>query len=322
MSEHDDWALRVSDSDRDRATKVLREHMADGRLSMEEFAARLDEVLAARTAGEVRHALRDLPAPPGSDAEASPPDRRRRVQHALWRFGTVNGVCLGIWAATGAGEFWPAFVLIPTSAITLRRVFGPERTQPLRRTGSASHHRQHHVDVRFRADVTSGEPRRVVATVLYVDIVDSTHRASAVGDAAWRQLAERYERRAAGAVDADRGELLFFKGDEIVAVFESPAAAVRCAARIRDIAHDEGLVVRAGVHAGEVDRIGARAEGIAMHIGRRVCEVATGDQILVSSTVRDLLAGSDLTFDEVGEHVLKGLTGGWRLYELRARRVQ
>jgi class 3 adenylate cyclase len=97
--------------------------------------------------------------------------------------------------------------------------------------------------------------------------------------------------------------------------FALPAAAVECALDIRDRAAGLGLEVRAGVHAGEVDRVGNQANGIAMHIGRRVCEAAAPSQVLVSSTVHDLLAGSSMHFTEAGDHELKGLTGTWRLYQ-------
>jgi len=152
-------------------------------------------------------------------------------------------------------------------------------------------------------------------SVLYVDIVGSTGHALSLGDAAWNAVVADYERRVDAALEASRGEKLFTKGDEVVVGFFLPASAVECGLRIRDAARDLGLEVRAGVHAGEVDRVGNQANGIAMHIGRRVCEVATPGQVLVSSTVHDLLAGSSLSFTPAGEHELKGLSGSWRLYE-------
>ncbi|HMC72276.1 MAG TPA: adenylate/guanylate cyclase domain-containing protein, partial [Mycobacteriales bacterium] len=164
---------------------------------------------------------------------------------------------------------------------------------------------------------SSSEPqsRRVVMTVLYVDIVGSTAHAVSMGDAAWNVVLADYERRVDAALETFRGEKLFTKGDEVVAGFFLPASAVECGLRIRDAARDLGLEVRAGVHAGEVDRVGNQANGIAMHIGRRVCEVAQPSQVLVSSTVRDLLAGSSLRFAPAGEHQLKGLDGTWQLFE-------
>jgi class 3 adenylate cyclase len=315
LSDRSDLSLRVSDAERDHATEALREHVAAGRLSMDEFDERIEEVLASRTAGDLRHALRDLPeatpAPAGPETRSG---RGRRVHYALWRFATINGMCVGIWAATGAHAFWPAYVLIPTGLITLRRVF------TLGSVGHGYRHEHRHDQSTPRQRPAEDEPtRRTVMSVLYVDIVDSTRRAAAAGDAAWRRLAEQYERAAAFAVHNCSGVTLFNKGDEVVAGFDSPAAAVRCAERIRAQSGELGLQVRAGIHAGEVDRIGSRAEGIAMHIGRRVCESAAPDEILVSSTVRDLLAGSGTAFGEAGEYELKGLDGTWRLYEAAPR---
>ena len=305
LSDHSNSSLRISDADRDRAVAALREHVAAGRLSMDEFNERIADVLAARTSGDLSHALRDLP-PVGRDSAPTPtpdPSRRRRMRYALWRFATVNGTCIGIWAATGAHSFWPAYVLIGTGAITLRRVFAPPPMHGHR-------HRTHE-----QHPAATQPVRRQVMSVLFVDIVDSTKRASAAGDAAWRRLADRYEAQATAAVQGCGGTLLFTKGDEIVAGFDSPAAAVTCGESIRDQAQTLGLLVRAGVHAGEVDRIGVRAEGIAMHIGRRICEAAAAGQLLVSSTIRDLLVGSGRSFTDAGEHELKGLDGAWRLYQ-------
>jgi class 3 adenylate cyclase len=313
LSEHGEPTLRVSDADRDRVVNALREHVAAGRLSMDEFNTRIAEALAARTDGELRHALRELPdlaAPQAATMDLAP--RRRKMHWALWRFATINGTCVGIWAATGAHEFWPAFVLIPTGAITLRRLFGPSHADVVRAAHTHAHHGRSAPRQR-----TVGEERtqRTVMTVLYVDIVDSTRRAVTAGDAVWRRLADQYERQADAVVHSCGGRTLFNKGDEMVATFTLPASAVRCAEQIRDQALQLGLQVRAGIHAGEVDRIGSRVEGIAMHIGRRVCESAVPDQILVSSTVRDLLVGSGRSFIPTGEHELKGLDGTWLLYE-------
>lgn len=306
--------MRVSDAERDRVLDALREHVAAGRLSMDEFDTRIAEALAARTDGELRHALRELPEPiPPAPPPAKDSRRRRRVHYALWRFATINGTCIGIWAASGAhAAFWPVWVLIPTGAITLRRLSGADRPD---NHGHPSHGHRHDHGAPHQRIGGDGNTGRTVMSVLYVDIVDSTRRAVSVGDAAWRRLAEQFEQQAAAAVDDCGGRTLFNKGDEVVATFTLPAAAVRCAEQVRDRAGALGLQVRAGVHAGEVDRIGARVEGIAMHIGRRVCEAASPDQILVSSTIRDLLVGSGRSFTPTGQHELKGLDGTWLLYE-------
>jgi class 3 adenylate cyclase len=111
---------------------------------------------------------------------------------------------------------------------------------------------------------------------------------------------------------------VFTKGDEMVASFATPAAAVKTGSAIRACAQSLGLDVRAAVHAGEVDAYGQEIRGLAMHIGQRICITAQPGQLLVSSTVRDLLAGSNMTFTDAGEHELKGVPGPWRLYAIPA----
>jgi len=323
-SEQGEAPVRVSDAERDAVLAALRGHFASGRLSLEEFNERVDETYAAKTDVELRHVLRELPPQeqaPRTRRTPPPPDypmhgflrRWRGPRPALARFVGVNGICIGVWAASGAGYFWPIWVLIPTGALLLSRVIasGPHHENNRDAVDSAE------VEPTPPAPRTASEPlaRRVVMSVLYVDIVGSTAHAVAMGDAAWHAVLADYERRVDAALTELRGEKLFTKGDEVVAGFFLPASAVECGLRICDAARGLGLEVRAGIHAGEVDRIGNQANGIAMHIGRRVCEVAQPSQVLVSSTVRDLLAGSSYSFAAVGEHELKGLEGTWQLYE-------
>ena len=237
----------------------------------------------------------------------------------MTRFVTVNGICISVWAASGAGYFWPIWVLIPTAFLCLRRVVGSDDDRLLEHRRHRHGHHHHHPTVEATPPPQRPAPEahagRVVMSVLFADIVGSTEQAAALGDAAWHAVVSRYERGVQDALQRYAGETLFTKGDEVVAGFALPAAAVECALRIRDEARAAGLEVRAGVHAGEVDRVGTQANGIAMHIGRRVCESAAPGQVLVSSTVHDLLAGSGLAFIEAGDHQLKGLPGSWRLYE-------
>jgi class 3 adenylate cyclase/dienelactone hydrolase len=156
---------------------------------------------------------------------------------------------------------------------------------------------------------------RVLATILFTDIVGSTDRARQLGDAAWLTLLERHN-------DVVRRELLRFAGEEIdttgdgfLALFAGPARAIRCAFAIRDGVRPLGLEVRAGVHTGEVERpSGGRPRGIAVHIGARVAAVAGPNEVLVSATTRDLVAGSGLLFEDRGEFELKGLDEKRRLY--------
>ena len=320
VSGQDDARLRVSDAERDAVVLSLREHYETGRLTLDEFNERVGEAYSARTDAELDHVLRELPRQPKAPESSRPGwTDRRRMSGALTHFVTLNGLLISIWAASGAGYFWPIWVLIPSSFILLRRVAGPRDYRPFEHRRERHRHHRHHDTVEPSAPEQRPAPEpqlgRVVMSVLFVDIVGSTERAAALGDAAWHAVVSRYERGVQSALERCAGETLFTKGDEVVAGFSLPAAAVECALRIRDEARAAGIEVRAGVHAGEVDRVGSQANGIAMHIGRRVCESAAPGQVLVSSTVHDLLAGSGIAFVEAGDHELKGLPGSWRLFE-------
>jgi class 3 adenylate cyclase len=159
------------------------------------------------------------------------------------------------------------------------------------------------------------DPGRALATVLFTDIVDSTRRAAELGDAEWLALLERHDTLVREELAAHDGVEVDTAGDGFFATFDGPARAVRCALTIGERIRELGLEVRAGVHTGEVERAGKQVRGIAVHIGARVSAVA-GDEVLVTSTVKDLTAGSGLTFEDAGEHDLKGVPGRWRLYRV------
>jgi pimeloyl-ACP methyl ester carboxylesterase/class 3 adenylate cyclase len=163
-----------------------------------------------------------------------------------------------------------------------------------------------------------GEPEaeRQLLTVLFVDIVDSTRRAAELGDHAWRQLRDRFEAAARQALTQSRGRLVETAGDGLLAAFDGPARAVRGAVAIRDAARALALEVRAGLHTGEVEPRGDGLVGIAVHIAARIQALAAPGEVLVSSTVRDLVAGSGLIFVDRGLHALKGVPGEWRLLAL------
>src|SRR5207248_8677269 len=148
---------------------------------------------------------------------------------------------------------------------------------------------------------------RAVTTVLFVDIVESTQRAAALGDSAWRDLLDQHDDMVDKQLDRWQGRKIFTKGDEVVAEFDIPARAVHCACAIREQARSLGLDVRAGIHAGEVDRRGEDVSGIALHIGQRVSTKAAPVEVLVSSTVKELLAGSGIAFQDRGAQELKGV---------------
>jgi len=155
---------------------------------------------------------------------------------------------------------------------------------------------------------------RILATILFTDIVDSTLRAASLGDRKWRELLEAHHRRVRGLLARYRGTEIDTAGDGFLSTFEGPARAVRCATAIVESLRAIGLDVRAGVHTGECELVEGKVRGIAVHTGARVAALAGPGEVLVSGTVKDLVAGSGLLFEERGEHELKGVPGRWRLY--------
>jgi pimeloyl-ACP methyl ester carboxylesterase len=158
------------------------------------------------------------------------------------------------------------------------------------------------------------DSERILATVLFTDIVSSTEKAAAFGDRRWRDLLQRFYGVARDQLRLFRGTEVKTTGDGMFARFDGPARGIRCARSILDAAHSLGLQSRAGLHTGECELIGNDLGGIAVHLGARVAGVAGADEVLVSSTVKDLVAGSGLQFVDRGEHTLKGIPGTWQLY--------
>jgi class 3 adenylate cyclase len=162
------------------------------------------------------------------------------------------------------------------------------------------------------------EPDRVLATVLFTDIVGSTERAGALGDRKWRAVLDGHDRLARDHIDRFRGRQVKTMGDGVLAIFDGPGRAIRCAGALRDGVRSLGLEIRAGLHCGEVELRGDDIGGIAVHIGARVAGMAGASQVLVSSTVKDLVAGSGISFSDCGEHQLKGVPGAWKVFALEA----
>ena len=158
------------------------------------------------------------------------------------------------------------------------------------------------------------EPERVLATVLFTDIVGSSEHAVAVGDRAWRELLGRHHELVRRQLVRFRGREVNTAGDGFLASFDGPARAIRCACAIVDGVRALGLEMRAGLHTGECELFDGEVAGIAVHTGARVAACAQPGEVLVSSTVKDLVAGSGLTFEDRGTHALKGVPGEWRLY--------
>ena len=159
-------------------------------------------------------------------------------------------------------------------------------------------------------------PDSVLATVLFTDIVGSTERAADLGDRTWRDLLERHHRFVRRELTRFRGEEKDTAGDGFFATFDGPARAIRCAQAVVDGVRELGLEVRAGVHTGECELHEGKVAGLAVVIGSRVAAAADGGEVLVSQTVKDLVAGAGVEFEERGEHELKGVPGPWRLYSV------
>ena len=158
------------------------------------------------------------------------------------------------------------------------------------------------------------EPERILSTVLFTDIVGSSERAASLGDRAWRQLLEKHHALVRNQLVRFRGREMDAAGDGFFASFDGPARAIRCASAIVEEVRELQLEVRAGLHTGECEVVDGKVAGIAVHTGARIASLAAPGEVLVSSTVKDLVAGSGMDFRERGLEELKGIPGEWRLY--------
>jgi DNA-binding NarL/FixJ family response regulator len=171
----------------------------------------------------------------------------------------------------------------------------------------------------FAAEQTTGFPSgsgtdRILATVMFSDIVSSTERAAAIGDRRWREVLDRHDELVRRQIGEHGGREIKTTGDGFLALFDGPARAIRCATSIREELRAVGIEVRIGLHSGEVELRGNDVGGIAVSIGARVAASGSADDVVVSSTVRDLVAGSGIEFDDWGERSLKGVPDTWRLF--------
>jgi class 3 adenylate cyclase len=160
------------------------------------------------------------------------------------------------------------------------------------------------------------EPDRMLATVMFTDIVDSTQRAADMGDRHWRDLLERHDVLFRRALERHRGREVKRTGDGFLATFDGPARAIRCAASITEAVEELGLELRAGLHTGECEVMSDDLGGLAVHIAARVMSCADAGEVLVSSTVKDLVVGSGIDFEDRGTHDLRGVPGDWRLFRV------
>jgi pimeloyl-ACP methyl ester carboxylesterase len=160
------------------------------------------------------------------------------------------------------------------------------------------------------------DPDRILATVLFTDIVGSTERAAELGDRRWRELLAAHHATVRHQLEHWRGQEIDTTGDGFLASFDGPARAIRCACAIRDQVRTLGLEIRAGLHTGECERVGAKLAGLAVNTGARVATRAGPSEVLVSRTVKDLVAGSGIEFEARGTHSLKGVPGEWELFSV------
>jgi pimeloyl-ACP methyl ester carboxylesterase len=165
---------------------------------------------------------------------------------------------------------------------------------------------------------TAPEPDRVLATILFTDIVGSTALAARLGDREWRELLERHHALVRRQLERFRGQEIDTAGDGFVASFDGPARGIRCAAAIAESVSALGLSIRAGLHTGEAELVDGKLAGIAVHIAARIAGLAEADEVLVSNTVKDLVIGSQMTFAVRGAHELKGVPGEWSLFAVDA----
>ena len=240
----------------------------------------------------------------------------------------VNGFFVVVWLLTphpsgvpgiptGAGDqFWPAWGMLLLAIPLGLHASIVLATRPSRAAPAPP--RPDQAAAAPAAAPAGDHPERVLATVLFTDIVGSTQRAREVGDRRWGQLLDAHDRLARELVGRFGGRLVKSTGDGVLATFDRPGRAIRCATGLRDRLRGLGVEIRAGVHTGEVVFRDADVGGIAVHLAARVMAAAGAGEVLVSRTVRDLVAGSDYVLEDRGAHTLRGMTGEWQLFAVRA----
>jgi class 3 adenylate cyclase len=270
-----------------------------------------------RTCGPNMGAVTKTIRPRGQKNEPQRADKgssRRRKLLAIHTglFVLVNGFMVGTWTMTKlapgvpAGDrrapegFWPGWLILTWGFVLgLHALYVWVRRVP-----------------REAAGPLSSESGRVVATVLFTDIVGSTERAAELGDRRWGELLNRHDRHARELVKRFGGRVVKTLGDGLLAIFEMPRDAILCAKVLRDDLKEDGIDIRAGIHTGEVDLRGQDIGGIGVHIASRIMGAATTAEILTSRTVRDLVSGSEIAFADRGSHMLKGVRGEWQLFSV------
>ncbi len=239
---------------------------------------------------------------------------------SIRRVGTTVFLKWGAVEVLGAGDGRKIYWTIPPREKTIR-CRTVERAKDYVK-GAVARRRSHsyaplsgNILVRRRRSI-SYEVEQALATILFIDIVRSTEKAARLGDARWTQVMNHYYATVRRELRSLRGREVVTTGDGLLATFDGPDAAVRCAAAIRDAVRTLGLEIRAGLHAGEFKVVGADVFGIAFHIGARVAAKARAGEVLVSSAVKDMMPQAGVRFKDRGTHQLKGVPERWRLYRV------
>ncbi len=257
------------------------------------------------------------------------------------RLSLAPSVMPALWSQSGALDFRPLAPAIQASTLVIEHEDGTWPGHPGRLVAEAIPGARHVVVPGRNLALWAPQPRellesietfltgesssgdggasdRVLATVLFTDIVDSTHRAGRLGDRAWRDLLDRHDAVAASIVARHRGRLIKHTGDGLLASYDGPTRAVRCGDDLRHAIAEMGLTVRMAIHTGEVEVRGDDLSGIGVHVAARVLGLCEPEAMLVTRTVKDLVIGSGITFEDRGTHPLKGIDDPWQLFEVIA----
>ena len=240
--------------------------------------------------------------------------RKRLMIFHIGVFAVLNAFMIGTWIVIRLQEpesaddratesFWPIWLMLVWGCCLGVHIFYVVARKP-----------RAAVPVSQVPHVPGAISGRVVRTVLFTDIVDSTRLATEMGDRRWKEVLDRHDRAAQRLVSRFGGRLVKQTGDGLLAVFETPGEGIQCAQALRQELRTDGIELRAGLHAGEVDLRGGDVGGIGVHIASRVMATASPGEILVSRTIRDLASGSQISFEDRGAHELKGIGGDWQLY--------
>jgi class 3 adenylate cyclase len=275
--------------------------------------------------GAAKHMTHDNPDVDNGRVHTRRRQVARRLRSPRWLvlhagvYVVVNGFFVVTWllappAPRAPDQFWPAWTMLLLAVPLGLHAAVVLATRP---TGHAGRPRPDATSTLGSAGAgrrPSDRAERALATVLFTDIVGSTERARQVGDRRWGELLDTHDQLARELVGRLQGRLVKSTGDGILAIFDRPGRGIRCAIALRDRLRGTGIQIRAGVHTGEVQLRGDDVGGIAVHFAARVMAAAGPGEVLVSRTVRDLMAGSDYVLEDRGLHALRGMAGDWQLF--------